>query len=530
MSPTPPATPAQPQKPAAGQSKPFSILEYDVEGNTLLPVMDVERAVMEFLGENKTIKDIEAARVRLEKSYHDRGYKTVLVNIPPQQVTGGVVRLRVTEAPVGKLRIVGSRYHSPHVIRATMAQLNQGSVPDFGEVQKELGEANRSPDLHVTPILKASDTPGKVDVDLEVKDTLPLHFILEANDRYSANTTHTRVSGEIRYDNLFQANQSLSLQYQTAPSRISDAKIGSFSYVIPTAGGPVIALYAVHSDSNVAAIGTVDVIGKGDIYGIRLIEPLPTSSPTTFYHSFTAGVDYKDFKQTVVLQGATSSVESPVSYPPFTLEYSGTLLGAAPKDGKGYAATSGSRTNTSIDLSLNFIIQGLGTDWKQFASRRADAGTSYLILRPSLTHEQVLPAQWSLVARIDGQLSSGPLINNEQYSAGGVDSVRGYTEAERLGDNGIHGSLELRTPQLLAHPFPRVEQSYLSLFTDAAKVTVLQALPGQDAGFTLASAGVGLRFKAFGLAVALDGARTLKDGYVTPGSRYRGDFRITYAY
>ena len=36
--------------------------------------------------------------------------------------------------------------------------------------------------------------------------------------------------------------------------------------------------------------------------------------------------------------------------------------------------------------------------------------------------------------------------------------------------------------------------------------------------------------KAFGLAIALDGARTLKDGYVTPGSRYRGDFRFTYAY
>ncbi len=54
-----------------------------------------------------------------------------------------------------------------------------------------------------------------------------------------------------------------------------------------------------------------------------------------------------------------------------------------------------------------------------------------------------------------------------------------------------------------------MDQSYAFLFADAAKLQVLQPLPGQDAFFTLASAGVGVRFRDAGFSVALDGARIL---------------------
>jgi hemolysin activation/secretion protein len=527
--PSPQGSPAAQRPPAAASVPPFSILEFQVEGNTLLPTIEVERAVTPFLGESKTIKDVEGARTQLERVYHDRGYKTVLVNIPPQKVSDGVIRLIVTEAAVGKLSIKGSRYHSLQVIRDKMAQFNPNTVPNFPEVQKELGEVNRSADLSVQPVLRASDTPGKVDVELDVNDHLPLHAVIDVNNRYNANTTHLRTTGELRYDNLFQAGQSASFQYQVAPIQTKDAKIWSASYVIPTPGHLVVALYAVHSDSNVAAVGSVDVIGKGDIYGIRLIEPLPADS-NSFYHSFTGGIDYKDFKQSVVLEGATSTINTPVSYPQFTLDYSATWLGSPAQRSGPVAATAGGRSNTNLDFSLNFLIQGLATDWRKFAAKRANASASYIVLHPSLSREQVLPGKWSMLVKVDGQLSSGPLINNEQYAAGGADTVRGYTEAERLGDNGARGTLEFRTPQLLAHSAAKIEESYLFVFGDAAKVQTLEPLPGQTSTFTLASAGLGLRFKSHGFTLSLDGARILKDGFVTPGERFRGVFDVSYAY
>jgi len=515
-----------------------------VEGNTLLPNIEIERAVTPFLGENKTLKDIEGAKAQLERVYHTHGYKTALVNIPPQQISAGVVRLIVLEGAVGKLQITGSRYHSLAIIREKLAQLSPDTVPNFDEVQKELGEVNRSTDLRVTPVLRASETPGKVDVELQVNDQLPFHAILEANNRYSANTSHPRVIGELRYDNLFQRSQSFSFQYQVAPVRIPDAKIWSFSYVIPTSS-TVWALYAVHSDSNVAAVGTLAVIGKGNIYGIRMIQPLPTES-RDFTHTFTAGIDYKDFGQVVLLQddpNATGSggtgtagasgpatISSPVKYAPFSLDYSASWYGAAPDEQHRDAATPGSRSNTTLDLNFNFLVRRLSSGYQRFAAKRAGAGGSYLFLRPSLSREQVLPGRWSLAARLDGQISTGPLINNEQFSAGGADTVRGYTEAERLGDDGFHATLELRTPQLLAHRFQSVEQSYVFIFGDTAKLWTQQPLKGQDERFILSSAGVGLRFKAAGLTVALDGARILRDGFVTKSGRYRGLFKVSYSY
>jgi hemolysin activation/secretion protein len=527
----PASTPAAPA--AARIEKPFPIYEYQIDGNTLLSTMDVEKAVMPHLGENLAIKDIEAARVQLEQTYHDRGFKTVLVSIPPQQVLDGVVKLHVTEASVAKLHVAGSRYHSLEQIKGTVSELNEGSVPQFGEVQKELAEVNRSPDLKVTPVLKASETPGKVDVDLRVTDSLPLHATLATDNRYSANTAHARVSGEVEYNNLFQRGQSLSVQYQTAPAEPDNAKVFSASYVAPLPDNLVLAMYAVHSDSNIAAIGDLNVIGTGSIFGLRLIKPLPTTA-NDFYHSFTGGLDYKDLTQQVLVIETGDTVDSPASYPEFTLQYSATWLGT-PVSGNQRPATFSGRSSTTLDLASTFTIRGLWTNETEFADKRAGASASFITLRPSLTREQVLPGAWSLVGRIEGQVASGPLINNEQFAAGGADSVRGYTEAERLGDNGIRGMLELRTPQLFMQRFPHIERAYVLVFVEGAHLETLDPLPApagvySPSTYSLASFGLGLRYRVQGLQINLDGARILKDGYVTLSGRYRGLFQVSYTY
>ncbi len=86
----------------------------------------------------KTLADVEKAREALEKAYHGAGYLTVLVSIPQQKVNGGVVRLEVTEAPVDRLRVVGSRYYSLGEIKAAAPELAEGKVPNFNDMQKQL--------------------------------------------------------------------------------------------------------------------------------------------------------------------------------------------------------------------------------------------------------------------------------------------------------------------------------------------------------------------------------------------------------
>lgn len=51
-----------------------------------------------------------------------------------------------------------------------------------------------------------------------------------------------------------------------------------------------------------------------------------------------------------------------------------------------------------------------------------------------------------IVARIDTQLTPDLLLSLEQFSLGGVDTVRGYQQNQLVADNGLLASLEFRIP------------------------------------------------------------------------------------
>lgn len=491
----------------------FDIMEYRVEGNTVLDKGRIEESVYPFLGEAKNIDDVEKARAGLEKAFHDAGYLTVFVNIPEQQVDQGVVTLEVQEGKVEKLRVVGSRYYSLGAIKDRVPEFAEGSVPYFPAVQKQLASINTTPDRQVAPVLRPGKTPGKVEVDLKVQDQLPFHGGIELNNRYSANTTETRLNGSLRYDNLWQRDHSLSLSFQLTPENTDETRVVAATYVIPTASGDYWAAYGVISKSNVSAVGDVNVIGNGDIIGLRYIHPLPVVPD--YYHSLTLGVDYKDFQETTALQGA-DSFNTPISYLPFYAGYDGTLR-------------TGSST-TQLNLGVTFSMRGLGNDDQEFADKRFLAKSDFAYIKTDLKHTQQLPYSWQLFARLAGQLASGPLISSEQFAIGGADTVRGYLESNSLGDRGMFGTLELRTPPLAKYlPGTDAGELYADLFFDSGHVSIQSPLPAQTQHFDLSSVGFGLQLKKwYGFSSTLDYAHALHTAGLVKEGDDRLHFRIGY--
>src|SRR5262245_52438762 len=59
----------------------FDIMEFVVDGNTVLSTSDIEEAVYSFMGEQRTANDVDAAREALEGVYKAQGYQTVQVAI-----------------------------------------------------------------------------------------------------------------------------------------------------------------------------------------------------------------------------------------------------------------------------------------------------------------------------------------------------------------------------------------------------------------------------------------------------------------
>lgn len=467
---------------AAQEITSFYIREYRVEGARRLKNLEVEEAVYPFLGPSRTPDDVEQARVALEKVYHDKGYQTVSVVVPQQDPRRGIIRLEVVESKVGRLRVNGARFFLPSAIKRDAPAMAEGKVPDMNRVGKEIVALNRLADRRVTPVLRAGVEPGTVDIDLNVEDKLPLHGSLELNNRYSADTSALRLNGSISYGNLYQLGHTGGLSFQIAPQNTDDAKVFSGYYLARVSDGVSLMLQGTKQNSDVSTLGGAAVGGRGEIVGLRALYDLPSSDK--FYQNLSLGIDYKNFEEDVVI--GKDTISAPIEYYPFSANYGATWLAE-----NGF---------TELNHSLNFHVRGMGSGERDYANKRYNADGSYVFLRSDLAHTHDLKGDSQVFGKIQGQIASQPLINGEQIAGGGLDTVRGYLEATALGDNGVFGTVEFRSPSLIGTPDKtgtRANEWRVYGFADAGLVGIYDALPGQQKRYGLASAGVGTRFKAF---------------------------------
>ncbi len=298
----------------------FDVNEYVVDGNTTLQALDIETAVYPFLGPGKSMNDVNGAREALQKVYQAHGFQSVVVDLPPQQVKGGVIRFQVTENVIGRVRVEGATYRSPKDIRDAVPALHEGDVPNFTTAQQQLTDVNKRGGAQVVPVLTPGKLPQTMDVTLKVTDTSPVHGSVEVNNDHSVNTPELRTVGSVRYDNLFQKGQSASLTYIVAPQDRDAAEVWAGSYLIPLNGDWSVLASGYKSNSNANAVGGTTVLGKGNAFGFSFIRNLPTHGE--YSQSLTLGVTRKHFDQNISLEGETS--KAPITYIPLTVSYQGS--------------------------------------------------------------------------------------------------------------------------------------------------------------------------------------------------------------
>lgn len=460
----------------------LDLLEIAVDGNTVLDDSDIQEVLMPFLGLGKAPEDVDNAREALENFYHEQGFKTVSVVIPRQAVKDGTVVLQVLEGKVRRLSVVGSKYHSLTKIKQQAPAFTEGSVPDFTEVQKNLMVLNQQADQIVTPSLKAAPEAGAIDVDLVVNDKLPLHGLLELNNRYSQNTSHSRLAGNISYDNLWQNGHSFSLFYQTAPEEPSEAEVIVGAYTLRPGGNDwTMTFNGMRSSSNVTTLGGIGVIGGGHSYSLRATWPLAASDSVA--RTLSLGLEYKNFESLVTQDGSSSM--TPIRYYPLTLGYN--------------SYTRGDNSSLQLDGSINVTLPRLGSDSTTIDQNRFGARRQMIYGRLALAYDRDLPKSFQVFGKTTLQLSDQPLISNEQLSAGGMDSARGYLESEAVGDYGATGTLELRGPSLpdlltKSALINHVQELRPFVFVDGAALHQHQPLPDTDRQLQLLSAGIGINF------------------------------------
>ena len=473
----PPSAPA-PSAAAAAQQR-FNVQEYRVLGNTVLPNRSIERVLYSRLGNEKTIEDVQAARGALEQAYHEAGFATVFVDVPPQEVADGIVRLRVTEGRLRERTISGARYFSEEKILKALPATAPGQVPKLPDLQSELNALNtQTADRSVMPVLKPGPDPGTMDLALKVDDHLPVHGGVDLNNQYTPGTAPLRATVSLGYYDMFDQLDSLSGQYTWAPQKAGQVGIINAVYAVHALEGGIRPSVAyIHSSSDVATVGTLGVLGNGEVYMGRVSVPL--SNPLAGLQSLTLGLDYKHFRNTIDLSDMPSVIQ-PMSYVNASLTYSGAWQ---------RLASAGPVQSGSFDLGVDAGPRGPANSNLDFAMNRYQARGNYIYLRGDGLLTLRLPAKLLMILRASGQLALDPLVVYEQQSIAGADGVRGYLEAEDLGDSAIKGSVQLQSPPVVVR---KVTWGDVYVFFDAARSRHLEPLPDEPSHTSLRSWGAGL--------------------------------------
>ncbi|MGE8270685.1 MAG: ShlB/FhaC/HecB family hemolysin secretion/activation protein [Stenotrophomonas geniculata] len=498
-----------------------NINEYIVRGNTVLDPRQIERAVEPFLGPGKTLADVEKARDAVNALYQQAGYQSVYVELPEQQVSGGVVLLKVQQTPIGQLRVVGTKHESPERIRERVPALEEGKVPDFDQAQKELTALNEGGRRQVMPLVREGQVPGTMDVDLQVEEKSPWRASASLNNDHSADTEKLRLSASLAYDNLWKRGHSANIGVYLAPEDTKQAKVFSASYTMPFEGTPwSLEASGYKSDSRVlnaggqggAGSGT-NVIGNGHSIGVKLNYRLAGSSQ--WWRQLSLGVDFKDTEEDT--QMGKDSLKTPLKYAPITLAFVGVRQGEQDQLSINTQLVAGTRR-----------LFGYGSDATAFGQKRYWADPSFVAFKADVANTHTFGNDWQWYARGLLQVTDAPLVSAEQFAAGGMYTVRGYLSAEAIGDYGGLASLEWRTPawSLWSGTDLRVYS-----FADAAYLRLRQPLPEQRDKYNLASVGLGAQMRlGEHLQLRLDYAWPYADGPVTRNDDPRLHFNISTSY
>ena len=503
----------------------FEVKRFDVSGNTLLSAAEIAGAVTPFTGARRDFGDVQRALEALEALYHARGYNLVSVQLPEQELDGGVVRLHVLQTSVGKVTVAGNRRFSLDNIRRSLPALREGETPNLTRVSANLKLANENPAKKLKLSLgsggqedSAADT---VNARVEVLEERPWTVMANLDNTGTSATGKTHAGLVLQHANLWGRDHVGSLQYTTTVEEPSQVAVWALGYHVPLyAQGAALDLYASYSDvdSGVVTAGLFDlaVSGRGAVYGARYSKILDKRSLAgrDLEGRLVYGLEVKAYKNSVLL--FNQDFGNNVTVRPLSIGYLGRV------------ALDKGEVNVAATLLRN-IPGGSRGSQEDFTLARAGAKAGYTALRlAAVSSGSIGSSDWLTRVLANGQYSPDALVPGEQFGAGGSTSVRGFDERALAADSGLGLNLEVYTPNLCG---ASGWQCRLLGFYDTAYGKRNKALPGELRSTAIAGAGLGLRFSVGGAAsLQVDYGNVVEKGALGGVDKDRLHVRVGLAY
>ncbi len=455
----------------------FQISRFQVLGNTVLSSAEIENNLAPFVGEVRTLEDINLAVAALKKVYDNAGYPIVQISLPEQTLNQGVVNLLVQEGRLDQINISPLVAYNQDNILASLPALKSGIVPHTDSIVADIVLANENPSKQVAVNFQSGSQPGTVDAMVNVVEDRIQRFSASWDNSGSAATGFNRVNLGFQHANIANLDHQLSITVSTAAENPDKGFSSTVGYRIPLyKQGASLDFALTYSNSNSSTTNLDSVFnfaGEGVSLGVRYQQNLVVAG--AWRHKLLVGLDYKDFANRCTIAAVPVACGS-VTTIPWIAGYVGQLQ--TPEYQAG------------INVSYNSNIPGgrLGTA-QDYQAARAGAATNWSVWRLGGFFSMPLAADWQIRLNANVQSSKDILLPSEQLGIGGANTVRGYSERAVSGDTGFITNLELFTPDF-GKKWGEQWKARGVLFYDHGTV---RSYSSGSLNTTLASYGIGVR-------------------------------------
>jgi hemolysin activation/secretion protein len=397
---------------SGAQALRFAVREIRFSPSEILSADELEALARKYRGPQVSLADLQKLVAEINQLYRARGFVTALAVIPPQDVSSGVIDIRLVEGKLGKVSVEGNTSTKESFVTDRLGVVPGGLI-ELSELESAMLRFNRTNDVQMAGELKPGADVGQTDLFVQLLEPPQQQFQLFTDNLGVPSTGTYRVGASYLNRSLLGYRDELSFLATVAEGLDSLAAV--YGFPVNTSGGRFsLGYYLANTAIKRGTLAPLDL--RGDSVTTVATLRQPTWVGDTGQLDVVLGAGWSN-SNTDIAQVPLQQLDT--RYQSLGLE--GQLFDAVSNTFASYAFTTGSVTS--------------------------DNPRDFSISRIALRHNRSLVDALALWASAGGQWSNDVLLpSNQQYFIGGEGSVRGYATGLLSGDQGYTLSLELHHP------------------------------------------------------------------------------------
>lgn len=406
-----------------------NIRQVKFSGASVVSEDELQDAAASYLNRSLTKQDVANLKYDLTKLFYDRGYILVKVTTPPQDLSKGVMEVKIYEAQVGEVRVKNEGVVSPWVVSGATSRVATGDVFHEKAVESMISDINDLGGVAASVALAPGKQFGQTDLNVNLTETDDDTNYVSVDNYGSPLTGRTVGTVYLEKNNLLGIGENLHASVRQSAGEGDLTSISAGTELPTGLKNTKLKLDVLHSENEIGGrLSALEASGE-------------TNSLTTALSSNL--INTRNQKATVDVGVEARTHEATNDRGP---------IGDArdSKDDIRQAFINGSylhRNNHGVFYGAAKVTRGIdifdANSKGDVDATNANADPETVIFNPSLYANVFSPfSDGSFKLGLNGQMAGDELLSSDLFVLGGYGSVRGFEPAQETGENGWRYSVQ----------------------------------------------------------------------------------------